>query len=314
MVYPMQKKFSKPIIRTIWNYVWQKRMNCLIGITGRVRKGKSLMGFTIGELFDPRFDLDASLVYSMQALIDKSLQYVKIGGKPIDLKKFRNLPDVLEYLKQNRDKILIKRGKVIVLDETAATTAYVREFLSQDNKTISKLIQIWGILGLVVIFVVPEDMKIAESTIQRFLNIEIRMIENYVDKKYSTCVAWEYVGWNKKTKEPYRKRLKGCRYGGLIYVKYLASEKVKQYEEISVVYKIKTMIDMGLQYELDKPLKAGATKTIWDDINYVRTHPKEFENEKGKITVAKIQLGLGVPYHKAAIIRQHLAKKVDTHT
>lgn len=306
MAYHMDPRFNKPIVRTIWNYVWNKRINCLVGVTGRVGTGKSMTAYKLGVEFDKKFDLDYSLCYSIDELIKKSLANVKIAGKPINLDDFKSVLSIRDHLMEHKDEIMIKRGKVIIMDETAATAAYVRDFLSQGNKDISKLIQIWRLLGLVVIFVVPEDMKLAESTISRFLNIEIRMmsIDRYAGE--GKALAWEYRGWNKKTREPIKYRMKGCRYGGHIEIKVLPPEMVKKYETLSKVFKLETIIQMGMKYKIEKQSGADSSKTIWDQIQKVKDNIDEYRNEKGLVTIPMLTSKLGISVNKAQQIRTHV--------
>jgi len=303
------RRFDKPIIRTIWYYIYKKRKNCIIAITGPVGEGKSLTGVKIGYEFDPRFKLEDSLVYSVPNLIQKSLSLVKIKNKwlikQIDLDYFTKIPDIYAWLMENVETMRIKRGKIIIFDETGAG-AYVREFLKLENRTMGKLIQLWRILGIVCIVVVPEDVKLMDSVITRFLNIELLMKSANPDKKEAIGIAWAYRGWNKKKNEPIRHRLRGCRWGGKIHIRMLSQQRIDEYEKLSKVYKIGSIIHMALEQKVNKPLEVGSSKSIWDDIQYVKKHPKEFQNEKGKVTAAMIQSKLGVSYHKAQQIRSHV--------
>lgn len=309
MTVHMPKRFCKPILRTIWYYLFKKGKNCVIAITGPVGEGKSLTGVKIGMEVDPKFNLKESLVYDVPALIRRSLTMVKIKNRKlvddITLDEFKKIPDISQWLMQNADSIKIKRGKVIIFDETGVG-AFVREFLKLENRTMGKLIQLWRILGIVFIVVVPEDTKLMDSIITKFLNIEILMKNAMPEKGEATSICWAYRGWNKKTNQPIRHRLKGCRWGGLIHIRLLDKEVMKEYERVSKVFKLSAIIHMALEQEIDKTIKIGSTKSIWDDIQYVRQHPKEFTNRFGRITAVKIQTKLNVGKNKAAQIRDQV--------
>jgi len=275
MSYPIPKNLNKPILRNVFRYIHEKKGNCLVGITGRVITGKSWTAVFLGLKFDKKFDVEESLVYTVEQLIDQSLKFIKVKGKPLTFERIKDIKDIDQWLLDNIKRIKIKAGKVIIFDE-AGSGAYVREFFSQDNKAISKLIQIWRFLRLLVIIVVPEDLRLAESTISKFLNIEILM--KGIKKRGAECVAWEYIGWDKRKKEPFKKRLKGCRGIGYIYISPLPDDVAEKYEELSRVYKMKAMIDLGKQYKIQRMDAIGKSRTLWDDIEYVKEHKEEFIN------------------------------------
>ncbi len=300
---------QKPIIRTVNYYIYDKKLNCLVGITGRVGTGKSHMGVHVGWLFGKKFDIKKALVYTVEDLVNRSLSYIKFQGKPMGLDMLKSIGNVKEWLRENIHEIYISPGHVVIFDE-AGTGAYVREFFSQDNKTISKMVQIWRILRMLVIFIVPEDLSLMDSTISKFLNIEIKMLGINEKKNHAECIAWMYMGWNKKKREPIRRRLRGCRYGGSIKVPPLPEDIALEYEAASKVFKIDALVQMGRQYVIDKPHTIAGTKTIWDDVNYVVENSKKFTSVGGKITAEMVQTILGVSLAKARSISQHAAKRL----
>lgn len=301
----MEKKYKKPILRNIFKYIYTNKGNCIIGITGRVRTGKSHFAVKLGNDFDSKFKLEDSLVYNVEDLITRTLSFVKIKGKPLTLEEIQKIPNIRDWLKSNIGKFRIRPGKVIIFDE-AGTGAYVREFFSQDNKTISKIVQIWAFLRLLTIVVVPEDLRLAESTLIKFMNLEIQMLGVSHAKRQAQCIAWEHIGWNKKTRDAIKRRVKGCRNKGLITVKPLDEEIGNVYEDLSKAHKLQAIIDMGRQYQVDKVSKVSSTKTIWDDIQHVKKNIEEYKNDRGQITIAGLQAKLGLSYHKASQIRHHL--------
>lgn len=310
----MDVKFERPVIRNGYDMVYNKKGNCLIGITGPVNSGKSHTAVYIGSVFQNNFDLEHSLVYTVRDLIDRSLAFIKYKGKPLNLEMFDGVSNVISWLKENIEYIHISPGKIVIMDETGALGAYVREFFSMDNKTLAKIIQIWRILRMVVIFVVPEDLSLAESTISKFLNIEIKMkgLQKDPDNgEYASCVAWTFGAWNKRTRERYRKRIMGCRYGGEIRVPPLYPELSKKYEDVSRTHKIAALVNMGREYKINEPINVGSTKSIWDDINYVKDNIEKFKGEKGTVTIDLIQSGLNVSNNRARLIASNIKKMLS---
>ena len=164
-----------------------------MGITGPVATGKSHLAVKAATDFDPSFNLKEGLVFSVQDLLNTSLSYIRFKGKPLDADTIKKIPNIRDWLTANMEDIEIKVGKVAIFDE-AGTGAYVREFFSKDNKTLSKMIQIWRILRMLIIVVVPEDLRLTDSTVNRFLNIEVKMLGVDYEKNHATCIAWIYKG------------------------------------------------------------------------------------------------------------------------
>lgn len=299
-----------PIIRVIYDMIYKKKGNCVVGVTGRVNTGKSHMSVNLGAKTDSKFKLEESLVYSVKDLIARSLSYLKYKGKPLSFEKIEGISDVKQWLQDNMKHITITPGKVVIMDEAGALGAYVREFWSMDNKTLSKIIQIWRVLRMLCVFVVPEDMSLAESTITKFLNIEVKMLG--LQDGYADCIAWKYIGYNKKTREPIRRRVTGCRNAGLIHVRPLPKDLHDAYETFSKSEKIHALIGMGKEYKANEPIEAGRSRTVWDDIEYVRENREKFTNEKGQITTPLIRLNLGISDHKARMIQAQLRKTLNS--
>lgn len=229
---------TQPILRDIYNTVYEEASNCLICITGKVRSGKSHTAVQIARLWDKDFTLEESLVFSVTELYDKAMASIRLHGEPISEEKL-NMMDAEELRKAiAASKPTI--GKVIIFDE-AAHGAYVREFLSTENKNLNKLLIIWGILRLVVIFVIPNKVKLADTTIREFLDYEIRMTGK---KKgvWARCRAYKYTGWNERTKMPYREKLVGNTGPGFITVWPLPDDLAAEYWQISWEHKMAAIL------------------------------------------------------------------------
>lgn len=314
----MEARFNKPIIRTIFNYIYNKNKNCIVGITGPVGLGKSVTAVNLDYIFSgpKKFNLEESLVYTVSDLLKRSLSFVKVGNKrlmhDITMENFKNIPDIRQWLINNMDKIKIKRGRFIIFDETGAGV-FVREFMSLDNRTMGKLVQLWRILGIVLVVVIPEDINTADSIIEKFMNIEIKMMRIHKDEGYAECVAWEYIG-RKKNREVIKRRLAGCRYGGVIKIKKLDNEIIRNYENISKVYKLESMIHMAMEQEGSTGKAGRDKKSTWEYATYVKNHIDEFRNHQGKLTNTMIRTKLGVGQPTASEIMSIVltdAKYVD---
>jgi len=235
---------NKPILRQIWGRIYRDQSNCFIGITGRVNTGKSETGGRIAYEFEgKKFIMEKHIVYTVNDLINVALSVVHVKGKPLDMEKIEqmSMDDVEKWMMDNIDTITIKPGLVIVFDE-AGTEVYIREFLSKDNKTISKLVQIWRFLRLIVIIIVPENINILESTISRFMDFEILMLG--VNKRRGTAkaICYEYIGWNKRKREPYKRRINGCRNIGYLEISHWGKKLSKKYRKVSEIKKVRAIM------------------------------------------------------------------------
>ena len=237
-------QFNKPIYKQIWGRVFMERSNCFIGITGKVNTGKSETAGRIAYDFNGKsFLMKKHIVYTVDDLITVALSVVRVKGKPLDMDMIENMEieDIEQWLMDNIDSITIKPGIVIVFDE-AGTEIYIREFFSKDNKTISKLVQIWRFLRLIVIVVVPEKINILESTISRFLDFEILMIGVNRGKRIAKAICYEYIGWNKYKREPYKQRIAGCRNVGYLSIRHWDKKISNKYQKISHVKKVRAIL------------------------------------------------------------------------
>lgn len=300
-----KKVFTYPVIRDIYRMVYTKKGNCIIGITGSVNTGKSHTAIRIGWMFSKRFNIETSLVYSVENLIDRSLHFIRYKNRSLDFNFVKNIPDIRDWLKENMKDIRVSPGNVIIMDETGALGAYVREFYSMDNKNLAKVIQIWRILRIVCIFVVPEDIRLAESTISRFMNMEIKMIGIRDDGLGANAVANLITGWNKRKKEPYKRRMRGCRNGGFIIVPPLPAEIAEKYETFSRSEKIAALVKMGKEFVAKKE-EMKPKRSIKEHVKYVKEHIEDFKNKKGVVTGGTIQAVLGVSSSTAHVIKQYV--------
>jgi len=236
------KRWNRPILRNIYYRIYIKRTNCMIGATGPVGSGKSLLSIVIGIEFCPSFDIEKDVVYSIKDLIDRTFASVKYQNEPLSTEFFKDIDDPEMWLKKNVDNITFNIGKVIIVDE-AGEAAGVRDFFSVSNKILLKTIQMWRFLRLVTIFVVPVDMRLADTTLSKFLDMEIVMHRVDRKNKESVCRTYLYRGWNKRKNQPYRQLTIGCREGGAHHIPFLPVDVVKQYETIAQTKKLLAMIN-----------------------------------------------------------------------
>jgi hypothetical protein len=287
-----------------------------MGITGMPMKGKSHTAVKLAiQWKDGKLDLDNCLVYTVQELLERTFSFIKVNGQPLSLKFLAKTKNVEEYLRENADRIKIKAGNVIVFDE-AGTGVYVREFFSQDNKTMSKILQVWRFLRMLVIIVVPGDFNIADSTISRFMNVEVIM-RSIKRGKYAKAIAYEYIDWDSRKKKPIKRRLKGCRHGGFIKVEPLSGRWAEEYERVSRIHKLMVLGNLGREYTIQEEIKIGKSKSIWDDVDMVFNDPEKYKDEKGKWSWMLVKDYLQVSVNKAQRIITHVRRKEkedNTHT
>jgi hypothetical protein len=165
---------------------------------------------------------------------------------------------------------------------------------------------------MVVIFVVPEDMKFAESTLTRFLNLEILL--KGVDKtgEFANAVVYEYIGWDWRKNKPIRRRVKGCRCGGFVHILKLDDKIINEYNSIAGRYKMEAIVDFAKEFKMTEKFKGDKKRNINEDVKYVREHSKEFQNRLGRMDRSLIQAKLGMSYHKAEQIKKLIENESNT--
>lgn len=257
--------------------VYDKSGNMIIGITGKANRGKSHTGCQIAINFHYGIRLSECLVYDISALVEKTLAYLHLTPH-----QFEDMGEdgLHEWLEQNVDSIKISPGNVIIFDE-AGMGAFVRDFFSADNKSLSKILQIWRFLRMLVIFIVPESLGLAEKNIKMFLDLEIEMGEISDANNDAVCVAWEYLGRN-RFGDPIKKRIPGCQDGGFIHVHPLPVDVVAEYERIAKVHKIGGLIRQIRTPKGSQPgrknMAAENAKSLKNMVKKARTEPEKYQS------------------------------------
>lgn len=301
-------RFSAPIMRTIYKYIYKERGNCVMGVVGMPNRGKSYLAVKTALIWQNwKADLNELLVYNVQDLIDKTFSFIYIDGRPLSLKRLEKIDNVENFIRDHIDSIEIVPNQVVIFDE-AGTSVYVREFFSMDNKTMGKLLQVWRFIRMLIIIVVPSDLKIAEKTICRFLNIEVSM-RSLKQGDHAKAVVYEYIDWDQKKQVPIKRRCMGCRWGGFIKVSPLPKKWADKYERIATVHKVKVLMTMGKEYVNKVEDAVGRSRSIWDDVNYCLEHPARFRNQKGKWDSGLVQAYLQVGINKSQQIKKLLDRK-----
>jgi len=103
----------------------------------------------------------------------------------------------------------------------------------------SKLVQVWRFMRMLVIFVIPERVEFLEKTLREFFDAKIVMTGKSADNDYAMAAMYERKGRNYKD-EPIFARVKGCRYGGFIKVAPFSKkypQEAEEYERRSRIYK-----------------------------------------------------------------------------
>ena len=271
---------NMPILREINRYVIDDRSNILIAITGRVGRGKSHTAVLLSYLWSKKNNPEKTVVFTVDELMQKTLEYIKIDGKSLANTNFDEIEDIRKWLKENSDRIEIRPGRCLIFDE-AGTGAFVREFFSQDNKNISKVVQLWRFLRMVIFIVIPENLGIAERNLRQFTDVEIRMIRVDRRKKEATAIAWEYYD-KSDPDNPKKQRIPGCRYGGKLHIKPLPEAVADEYERISQIHKLAALIE--LRRGKDKPKKDDGIDEIVKEIQLgEQTFKRESKKGGGEI-------------------------------
>ncbi len=307
-------RLDKPLYRNLYRDVYEKSSNAIVAITGKVNTGKSWYGTKIGLNFYKKYDIEKNLVYNVKSLIEISFESIRIRSKPFDLEKLKKLSvgEVVVFLKDNIKNIKIKPGRVITFDE-AGKGVYIREFFSQDNKTLSKILMMWRFLRLVVIFIVPEDLKFMEKTITRFANYKIVMRGSPKKIGYAKATIYKITGWNLRQDAPYIRRIQGCvGRRGFIRVAPLSEKVASRYEEISRVEKIAAMAELYKGYEKEE--KRNKTIDVDEIVKKIEEDPERFIKKIGnreRLPTNKIEAVFGLTNHTARKIKILAEEKLD---
>ncbi len=312
------KKWKKAILRVVWKYVYKQKGNCVIGITGVPNSGKSWTGDKIAyTMLPPSFTIKDYLCFSVEDVFRKTFAYVKYRGRPMTLEQIYKIEDINKFLSENQEHIQFTPGRVIMLDE-AGTAAYVREFFSKDNKNLAKLLQLWRFLQMIVIIVVPGSMSLADSTVSLFMNLEIKMLGVNREEGYAWCLAYEYVGWNQKKKEPIRRRIQGCRYGGSIRINAHDETRAASYNDAMFFSKFGNLMHMAQGYKVDRAIAIGRTRDIKDDVKYVKEHLDDFRHSTKRggvvdtqLVINELQISQGKARQIKAVVERELRRGIE---
>lgn len=312
--------YNKPILRTVYRYIMIQHGNIMIGVTGRVRHGKSHTAIHILKRWNRKLRIKDCLVYTVTELMKRTLACILIDDKPLSEETYMAFKDTVEMnlwlgQMQAEGRMRIKPGRAIVFDEAGAGV-FVRSFFSQDNITISKVVQLWGMLRMLVIVVVPEHMGVAEKNLRQFMDVEIRMQHVYRAHGYATAIAYEY--YDKSDPDmPKKRRISGCKYGGKIKITKLPPEDAAEYEDISKVMKVSALLELarGKHGKNDKHPDGGGRQP---KVPYEEAYKKarEFEqqcrNKKGRWDADRISVNTGAGATMSRQLKAQLEQEDET--
>lgn len=232
------------ITRKISNRIFKRKQNALIVIYGEPGSGKSWLALRLGEIFEgKRF-----IKHLKKRIIFKPLQFV-------DLMKTRP-----------------PRGSVVIFDE-AGCGMYNREWYSQSNKEIIKILQTFRTMGLIVIFTVPHLDYIDTQARKIFqYTIETQKVDHENKRTYAKIKRYKYDSMLEKSYNPYLRR------GGNKYKisKFKPPHNIvtEQYEEMANTYKMKiieeaqnTLHTMERKEEKKQSKKLNLEKVVEDILN-----------------------------------------------
>ena len=238
------KEYSnKPIQKVIYKHIIRKQSGMIIGVTGRPNAGKSWLGNKMIKDWNPKLHLQDYLTYEVDNIFEKTFSNLKINGKVMSKEEFNNIADIKAWCRDNINTVSIKQGKALLVDE-AGTSIYNRDFFSPENKAMSKLVQVWRFMRMLVIFVIPERVEFLEKTLREFFDAKIVMTGKNEEEGYASAIMYERKGRNFKD-EPIFARVNGCKHGGFIKVRPFSNnypEDAKEYERLSKIYKTQVIM------------------------------------------------------------------------
>lgn len=297
-----------PFQRIVWKYIRVRKSGCIIGVTGRPNVGKSWTGNKIILDWD-RQPVEKYLTYDVPNIFQKTFENIYINGKVMSQEEFEKIPNIKEWCKENIKSIKVKPGGSILVDE-AGTSVYNRNFFSAENKAMSKLVQVWRFMRMLVIFVVPERFDYLEKTLREFFDVKVIMTGKDEENGYSKAIVYERFGRNYKG-EPTFKRVTGCRHGGFIKV-FPFSNKYPQeaadYERLAAIYKVSVMMESrGDVSDSDdkKEKKTNSIEEYMEKARAIRDSLKDYDRRAKRhpiprysIDLIQNQLQIGSPLAK----------------
>lgn len=274
----MNFKPPKPLFpRTIWNYTHHYKKNFVMVITGSTGEGKSLTGVKIGELVDPRFNID-KVTYDSDEFMDA------VGA--------------------------VKRsGEVIIWDE-AGVGLPSREWHSVSNKVINYVIQTFRKDKACIIFITP-DLSFIDVQARKM----IRAFTEARRYRREATKLWIYrMSIDRKSGKIYYPHPLYLVDDAIVKLKYAiihlpAKELVVEYERKANKWKEKLKRDVIRTVELMKKKEGIRQKTIFDMINIVMKNRKKYVGRKGILDRHLIQTHLGIGEHKALQIKKFIEQK-----
>ena len=230
---------SDPIQRIIYKYIIRQKGGCVVGITGRANTGKSHTTRGIIYKWNPRLKLEEFMCYEVDDIFNKTFSNIRINGKSLSKEDIKNIiknEDIREWCKNNIKSVDTSIGSVIMVDE-AGVAIYNRDFFSAENKAMSKLVQIWRFMRMLVIFVVPERFEFVEKTMREFMDMKITMqgidrVNNWAEAKVVERTSRDW-----KTGEPIFTPINGNKYGGIVRILPISSGLSDEYDNASSKWK-----------------------------------------------------------------------------
>ena len=145
---------ASPVVKHIYNQVFNENRDFRILMTGSVGTGKSFSSLRIAEIFNPDFDVKRQTIFTKEEF-NETLEYYKNRRKEI---MDSNLKPA------EKTKLINKeiRGRVIIVDESGIV-ADATKWQDSEVKNIKYNLQSIRYLGLILIFNLPQSSDFLKS-------------------------------------------------------------------------------------------------------------------------------------------------------
>ena len=304
-----------PIQRVVWKYIMENQGGCVMGITGRANTGKSHTANGIINLWNPELKIEQYICYEPDEVFERTFQNLKLNDRHLSKEEFEKIPtnEIKTWCYENISSVKVRPGTAILIDEAGATMSS-RDFFTAENKAISKLVQVWRFMRMLVIFVVPERFEFVEKTLREFMDVKIQMLNIDRREGYARARILERYGRDFKTGDPLFASVEGCKAGGFIRIWPLHPNIAEEYERLSAKFKATSMLLAWREAAMANMPKADKRqlndrfdiKRTMDEARKVSESLKDIQKKKIVYSIPLIQNKFSISAHTARRIKAQL--------
>ncbi len=276
---PINNPIKVPYLKHMWNRTHKYKYGWMQVIVGDPGTGKSWAEMTLGEILDPKFDIN------------------KIAFSPSEFM------DAIDDVKYN--------GEVICIEELGVILN-ARKWASMSNILTNEVLQTMRYKHIISFFTVP-DISFIDSQARKLLNCfsETRRTG------YEPANLWVYnvMHDRKRSRDPYFIHPRIMYNGAISALQYFVMKRkpspqlLKEYKEKEMTYKDKinkrnrnALKQMEQQSEVD-------SRTVFDYVNDVNDNIEDFKNVRGTLDWHLIAMKLGIGEPKAKQIKKYVEKE-----